>query len=83
MFVPRRATYQLLRQTRQAAPLVIRLPKAKTAIAKKYHYEEWREGDRPIKKSRYIPKRLVPKVERINQEKVAVEEILSCFEEEE
>ena len=28
-------------------------------------------GDRVIKKSPYIPKRLVPKIEKINQEKVA------------
>ncbi len=31
--------------------------------------------DRLTKKSRYIPKRLVPKVERMNDEKVAVREI--------
>ena len=29
-------------------------------------------GDRVIKNSRYIAKRLVPKVERMNSEKVAV-----------
>ena len=36
-------------------------------------------GDRIIKKSRYIPKRLVPKVERMNQEKVPVSQILSVL----
>ncbi len=41
-----------------------------------YHYEFWREGDRTLKKSKYIPKRLVPKVERMNDEKVSVREIL-------
>ena len=44
-----------------------------------YHYEEWREGDRVIKKSRYIPKRLVPKVERMNGEKVSVRRILEVL----
>ena len=41
-----------------------------------YHYEEWREGDRVTKKSRYIPMRLMPKVEKLEAEKVSVEEIL-------
>ena len=41
-----------------------------------YHYEEWREGDRKSKKSRYIPKRLVARVEKMEAEKVSVEEIL-------
>ncbi len=44
-----------------------------------YNYEEWREGDRVVKKSRYIPKRLVPKVERMNQEKVSVSRILEVL----
>ena len=44
-----------------------------------YHYEVWSSGDRLIKKSRYIPKRLVPKVERMNQEKVAVRKILEVL----
>ncbi len=44
-----------------------------------YHYEIWSQGDRIIKKSRYIPKRLVPKVERMNQEKAAVREILEVL----
>lgn len=41
-----------------------------------YHYEEWREGDRTSKKCRYIPKHLVARVEKLNGEKVPVEEIL-------
>ena len=41
-----------------------------------YHYEEWEGGDRLIKKSRYIPKRLVARVEKMEVEKVSVEEIL-------
>ncbi len=44
-----------------------------------YHYEFWQEGDVVVKKSRYIPKRLVPKVERMNEEKVAVREILEVL----
>ena len=44
-----------------------------------YNYEEWSEGDRVMKKSRYIPKRLVPKVERMNGEKVAVRKILEVL----
>ncbi len=41
-----------------------------------YHYEEWSEGDRVVKKSRYIPKRLLAWVEKMNEEKAAVREIL-------
>ena len=44
-----------------------------------YHYEEWREGDRVTKKSRYIPKRLVQKVEKMETEKVSVKEILEVL----
>ena len=45
-----------------------------------YHYEVWSNGDRVIKKSRYIPKRLVPKVERMNNEKAPVEKILKVLQ---
>jgi hypothetical protein len=41
-----------------------------------FHWQVWRDGETAIKKSRYIPKRLLQKVERMNQEKVAVREIL-------
>ena len=44
-----------------------------------YHYEEWQEGDRTLKKSRYIPKRLVARVEKMEDEKVSVREILEIL----
>ena len=44
-----------------------------------YHYEFWQEGASIIKKSRYIPKRLVQKVERMNGEKMAVRKILEVL----
>ena len=44
-----------------------------------YHYEEWQGGGCIVKKSKYIPKRLVEKVERMNREKVAVKEILEVL----
>jgi hypothetical protein len=42
-------------------------------------YEFWQEGDRLSKKSRYIPKRLVARVEKMNNEKAPVEEILKVL----
>ena len=44
-----------------------------------YHYEEWEGGDRINKKSKYIPKRLVARVERMETEKVSVKEILEVL----
>ena len=44
-----------------------------------YHYEVWREGDRLNKKSRYIPKRLVARVEKMEADKVSVREILEVL----
>jgi hypothetical protein len=44
-----------------------------------YHYEEWREGDRLSKKSRYIPKRLVARVEKLEAEKAPVRKILEVL----
>ena len=44
-----------------------------------YHWEIWREGDRLTKKSRYIPKRLLVRVEKMEAEKVAVKEILEVL----
>nr|MDJ0568596.1 hypothetical protein [Pleurocapsa sp. MO_192.B19] len=41
-----------------------------------YNYEEWREGDRTSKKSRYIPKRLLARVEKLEAEKAPVREVL-------
>ena len=44
-----------------------------------YHYEEWRSGDRVTKKSKYIPKRLVARVEKMEVDKVSVREILEVL----
>jgi hypothetical protein len=44
-----------------------------------YHYEEWREGDRLNKKSKYIPKTMLNRIEQMNSEKVPVEEILKVL----
>jgi hypothetical protein len=44
-----------------------------------YHYEEWREGDRLSKKSRYIPRRLLARVEKLEAEKVSVNKILKVL----
>ena len=44
-----------------------------------FHYEFWREGERLTKKSRYIPKRLVQKVERMNGSKEPVRKILEVL----
>ena len=41
-----------------------------------YHYEFWEKGDRLVKKSRYIPKRLLSRVEKLEEEKAPVREIL-------
>ena len=41
-----------------------------------YHWEIWSKGDRIEKKSKYIPKRLVQKVERLETKKAPVREIL-------
>jgi len=44
-----------------------------------YHYEEWQSGDRLTKKSRYIPKRLLARVEKLEAEKAPVREILEVL----
>ena len=44
-----------------------------------YHWEIWRSGDRLIKKSRYIPKRLLVRVEKMEAEKRPVREILELL----
>ena len=46
-----------------------------------YHYEEWQGGDRVAKKCRYISQRLVARVEKMNADKVPVEEILKVLKE--
>lgn len=45
-----------------------------------YHYEFWQSGERLVKKTRYIPKRLLTKVQRMEGEKVPVEEILRVLQ---
>ncbi|MBE9044884.1 hypothetical protein IQ255_10780, partial [Pleurocapsales cyanobacterium LEGE 10410] len=44
-----------------------------------YHYEEWKEGDRTAKKSRYIPKSRRSQIEKMEAEKVSVKEILKVL----
>ncbi|HHP7231912.1 MAG TPA: hypothetical protein ACFCUY_13770 [Xenococcaceae cyanobacterium] len=44
-----------------------------------YHYEFWENGRCVEKGSKYIPKRLIQKIERMNREKVAVREILEAL----
>jgi hypothetical protein len=44
-----------------------------------YHYEEWRSGDRLTKKSRYIPKRLLARVEKLEMGKAPVRSILKVL----
>jgi hypothetical protein len=44
-----------------------------------YHYEIWSSGDRKVKKSRYIPRRLLARVEELEAQKVPVEEILKVL----
>ncbi|BAZ71266.1 hypothetical protein NIES4106_60630 (plasmid) [Fischerella sp. NIES-4106] len=41
-----------------------------------YHYEFWSGGDRLIKSTKYIPKRLLTQVQQMEQEKAPVREIL-------
>ena len=45
-----------------------------------FHWQVWRDGETVIKKSRYIPKNKVSKVERMNDEKAPVEKILKVLE---
>ena len=41
-----------------------------------YHYEFWEQGNRLVKSCAYIPKKMRSQVEKMNAEKVPVEEIL-------
>ncbi len=45
-----------------------------------YHYEIWSQGDRLIKSSEYIPKKMEAKIIRLNNEKAPVEEILKVLQ---
>ncbi|NJO93998.1 MAG: hypothetical protein HC820_05915 [Hydrococcus sp. RM1_1_31] len=44
-----------------------------------YHYEIWEDGDRLIKSSKYIPKRLLAKVQELDAQKAPVKEILNLL----
>ncbi|BAZ36670.1 C-5 cytosine-specific DNA methylase (plasmid) [Calothrix sp. NIES-4101] len=44
-----------------------------------YHYEFWNGGDRLVKSSRYIPKKLLAQVQKMEMEKVPVREILGLL----
>ncbi|MBW4512908.1 MAG: KilA-N domain-containing protein [Scytonematopsis contorta HA4267-MV1] len=44
-----------------------------------YHYEFWDDGDCLVKSTRYIPKRLLSQVSRMDREKVPVKEILKVL----
>ena len=44
-----------------------------------YQYELWKDGDRLVKSSKYIPKRLLPQVQRLESEKAPVRKILKML----
>jgi hypothetical protein len=44
-----------------------------------YHYEFWKDGDRLFKKCKYIPKRLLERIEKLEADKAPVREILSIL----
>jgi hypothetical protein len=44
-----------------------------------YHYEFWNGGDRLTKSSRYIPKRLLSQVQKLDADKAPVREILQVL----
>ena len=44
-----------------------------------YHYEFWESGDRLVKSSRYIPKGKLAQVQRLNNEKAPVRDILKLL----
>ena len=44
-----------------------------------YHYEIWENGERKIKSSKYIPKRLLAKVQMLDEGKAPVREILKVL----
>ncbi|MEO1801821.1 MAG: hypothetical protein AAFR62_15575 [Cyanobacteria bacterium J06629_2] len=44
-----------------------------------YHYELWRSGERLVKKSRYVPKKLLTQVQRLEADKVPVMNILAVL----
>ena len=44
-----------------------------------YHYELWEQGNRLVKSCAYIPKKMRSQIEKMNAEKVPVEEILKLL----
>jgi hypothetical protein len=44
-----------------------------------YHYEFWKDGDRLVKKCKYIPKRLLSRIEKLEANKAPVRDILSIL----
>lgn len=44
-----------------------------------YHYEFWKDGDRLLKKCKYIPKRLLERIEKLEADKAPVRDILSVL----
>ncbi|OYD89266.1 hypothetical protein CDG77_19415 [Nostoc sp. 'Peltigera membranacea cyanobiont' 213] len=44
-----------------------------------YHYEFWKDGDRLVKKCKYIPKRLLGRIEKLEADKAPVRDILSIL----
>lgn len=44
-----------------------------------YHYEFWDKGNRLVKTSKYIPKKLLGEVRALETEKVSVQEILALL----
>ncbi|OYD99963.1 hypothetical protein [Nostoc sp. 'Peltigera membranacea cyanobiont' 232] len=44
-----------------------------------YHYEFWKDGDRLVKKCKYIPKRLLSRIEKLEADKAPVRDILSVL----
>lgn len=44
-----------------------------------YHYEIWEGGDRLVKKTAYIPQRLLSEIERLDEKKAPIREILKVL----
>ncbi|AFZ28519.1 hypothetical protein Cylst_6282 (plasmid) [Cylindrospermum stagnale PCC 7417] len=45
-----------------------------------YHYEFWKDGDRLVKKCKYIPKRLLDRIQKLEVDKAPVRDILSILQ---
>ncbi|MBW4454245.1 MAG: hypothetical protein KME55_16915 [Nostoc indistinguendum CM1-VF10] len=45
-----------------------------------YHYEFWKDGNRLVKKCKYIPKRLLERIEKLEVDKAPVRDILSILQ---